>query len=381
MSYDRKIDQVCPHYVIEEALFINVDHRTVKPVRPIASAPSVMMRVNGVAMVPAYGLHIPAVAMASKQGPFDIQEGVNDQLVVSVNGESAQTITVPAGSRLTAKQVAGYLSRRIHNAVFSATKRRRIRLRSGQEGPAATLIVSSTGSTLASTIGMPTDRVWRGQTIFPGWSLIRDPNTLNDRPTRLVVFDAPFGGAQDYVELSYTTVRQECRRCGGLGVENDWRYNRYGEVVQVRDEALLIQEVTKAVYTIQQSNPFHLWYGSNIVRTVGKKLSSSGLVQNLIVSDINEAFRRWQAIKRKQEEEVGQIVSDEEYPFRMVSLLLEQSQADPTIVFVNATIQNRSRQQIQIERGVKLPQPLDLLGSTAQEGVLRQSLSDYVLTG
>jgi hypothetical protein len=234
---------------------------------------------------------------------------------------------------------------------------------------------------MAETIGMTTNRIWRGQTVFPGWSLVRDPNTLSDRPTRFVVFDEPFGGAQDYVELSYTTVRQECRRCGGLGVENDWRYGASGEVAQVRDEALLIQEITKAVYTIQQSNPFHQWYGSNVVRTIGKKLSSSGLVQNMIVADIKEAFRRWQAIKRKQEEEVGQDVSDAEYPFRLVSLILEQSQRDQTIVFVNATVQNRSRREIQIERGIKLPEPLDLMGSTAQQGVLRQSLSDYVLTG
>jgi hypothetical protein len=380
MSYDRKLDQVCPHYVIEEALFVNVDHQTVRPVRPIASGPSVMVRVNGVAQVPAYGLHIPAEALAAKKGPFDIQAGVNDLLLVRVGGGVQQTVTVPPGNQLSSRQLAKYLNLSLREAAFSVTDKRRIRLRSGRKGPAASLFIDST-STMAETIGMTTNRIWRGQTVFPGWSLVRDPNTLSDRPTRFVVFDEPFGGAQDYVELSYTTVRQECRRCGGLGVENDWRYGASGEVAQVRDEALLIQEITKAVYTIQQSNPFHQWYGSNVVRTIGKKLSSSGLVQNMIVADIKEAFRRWQAIKRKQEEEVGQDVSDAEYPFRLVSLILEQSQRDQTIVFVNATVQNRSRREIQIERGIKLPEPLDLMGSTAQQGVLRQSLSDYVLTG
>jgi len=380
MSYDRKLDQVCPHYVIEEALFVNVDHQTVKPIRPIASGPSVMVRVNGVAQVPAYGLHIAAEALAAKKGPFDIQAGVNDQLTVRVGGAAEQTLTVPAGTQLSSRQLAKHLNLSLREAAFSVTDKRRIRLRSGRLGPKASLFIEPT-STMADTIGLTTNRIWRGQTVFPGWSLVRDPNTLDDRPTRFVVFDEPFGGAQDYVELSYTTVREECRRCGGLGVENDWRYGASGEVAQVRDEALLIQEITKAIYTIQQSNPFHLWYGSNVVRTVGKRLSSSGLVQNMIVADIQEAFRRWQAIKRKQEEEVGQEVSDAEYPFRLVSLILEQSQRDQTIVFVNATVQNRSRREIQIERGIKLPEPLDLMGSTAQEGVLRQSLSDYVLTG
>jgi len=36
MSYDRQIDQVCTHMVVEEALFLFSDRRTVRPLRPIA---------------------------------------------------------------------------------------------------------------------------------------------------------------------------------------------------------------------------------------------------------------------------------------------------------------------------------------------------------
>lgn len=380
MSFDRKIDQVCPHFVVEEALYFNTDRQTIKPLRPIASGQSVVVRVNGVAAVPSYGLHTPALATASEQGPFNVQPGVNDTLVVNVCGVD-QVVRIQGGNKLSTKQVADQLNLAIRNAVFSVSAKQRIRLRTGQEGPASTLMVRFSGSTLASTLGLTTDRQWRGQTTFPGWSLVRDPNTLNDRPTRRIVFDRPFSGRSDYVEISYTTVRQECRRCGGLGIENDWRYTKTGEIIEVRDETLLIQETLKAVYTVQGSNPFHVWYGSNILRTIGRKLSASGLVQNLIVSDIGETFRRWQAIKRKQEEDVGQFVSDEEYPFRLLSVVLEQSQQDPTVVFVTCTVQSRSRQPIQIERGIKLPQPIDLMGSTEQQGVFRQSLSDFVLTG
>lgn len=380
MSFDRKLDQVCPHFVVEEALYFNTDRQKIKPLRPIASGQSVVVRINGVANVPSYGLHIPALATASEQGPFSIRPGVNDTLVVNVCGVD-QTVQIRGGDKLSANQVADQLNLIIRNAAFSVSAGQRLRLRTGREGPASTLMVKASGSTLASTLGFSTNRQWRGQTVFPGWGLVRDPNTLNDRPTRYIVFDRPFSGKSDYAEISYTTVRQECRRCGGLGIENDWRYDSTGEVIKVRDEALLIQETLKAIYTVQGSNSFHVWYGSNILRTIGRKLSASGLVQNLIVSDIGETFRRWQAIKRKQEEDVGQYVSDEEYPFRLLSVILDQSQQDPTIVFVTCTVQSRSRQPIQIERGVKLPQPIDLMGSTEQQGVFRQSLSDFVLTG
>ena len=327
MSYDRHIDQICPHMVAEEALFVFSDRRTVRPLRPIASSASVKVRVNSVAEVPSYGLLLPAVAKSFKRGPYDIQVGVNDQLVLSVGGGADQVLTAPFGEGLTAQQLVDTLNQQSARTLAFSVVRQRIRLRTRREGPEATLFVKSAGSTLAETLGIPTNRGWRGQRVYPGWSLVRDPNTLRDQPTRYILFDDQLNGTQDYVELNYVTVRSECRRCQGLGVENDWRYGTTGEVAQVRDEALLLQEVLKAVYTVQGSNPFHRWYGSNIVNTVGRKLSSSGMVQNLIVADIHEAFRRWRTVKRKQEEEVGQVLSDAEYPLRLLSVVLEPQAA------------------------------------------------------
>jgi hypothetical protein len=72
-------------------------------------------------------------------------------------------------------------------------------------------------------------------------------------------------------------------------------------------------------------------------------------------------------------------VSDKEFPYRLLSVQLQQSTQDPTVIYVNITIQNRSTQPIQISRGLKLPQPLDLLGSTQQQGIIRQSLQNPVL--
>ena len=192
---------------------------------------------------------------------------------------------------------------------------------------------------------------------------------------------APLRSDTDVVELSYATVQQECRRCGGSGVENDWRYSTDGDVVAVVDEALLIQEIQKLMFTVLGTNPFHVWYGTGILDAIGKKLTAGGFVQNLIVSDIYQAFERWQSIKKQQEEKAGQFVSDREFPFRLLSVNLTQSQQDPTVIFVDITIQNRSTDPIQLTRGLKIPQPTDLLGSSAAQGTIRQSLSNFVLTG
>jgi hypothetical protein len=194
------------------------------------------------------------------------------------------------------------------------------------------------------------------------------------------VFDEPLRSGSDFVEISYGTIREECRRCGGLGVENDWRFDANGDVVEIRDEGLLIQELQKDFYTILGSNPFHTWYGTGLIEAIGKKLTAGGFAQNLIVSDIYQAFNRWQSIKR-QEEDNGQFVSDREYPFRLLSVNLEQSAQDPTVIFVTVTVQNRSNDSIQLTRGLRLPQSLQLVSSTTPLGTIRQSLSGSVLSG
>lgn len=379
MSFDRQIDFVCPHQVVEEALFVNLDRVTVRPLRPVASVNSVRVRLNGEADVPSQGFYLAAEGFASKRGPFTVQSGVNDTLTIKVNDSPDQTVQIEQGQKLASREIAKRLNEVTPGVSFTLTENGRLRVRTLSRGKGATLLIRP--GALATTLGFATNRQWRGRAPFPGWSLVADRTTLLDRPTRLIVFDEPLRGIAEYVELTYMTVRQECRRCGGLGVENDWRYGVHGEVFEVRDEALFIQEIQKAVYTIQGSNTFHLWYGTNIFKTVGRKLSAAGVIQSFIINDIREAFRRWQNIKKQQEEVVGQFVSDREFPSRLMSVVLNQSTSDPTVVFVTATVQNRARQQLTIERGVTLPLPADLLGSSAQDGVIRQSLSNFTLSG
>jgi len=371
VSYDRKLEQVCPHLVIEEALFLNADRQTIRPLRPIASTASVRLRIDAELEVGAVGHSVPALAKASLPGPFNIRVGVNDRLIVSINGGPDQILVAPTGLGITAAALAKALSSRAAGLAFKASRRFQIQALTATRGPTAKILFKQ-GSTLAPTLGLTVGRVYRGQQVFPSWSIISDPNTLSDRPTRLIVFDSRIESTTDFVEINYTTVRQECRRCGGVGIENDWSYTTAGSLIKVRNAELLSQEVLKVTYTEKGSNPFHPWYGTGLLEAIGKKISDQGLVQNLILSDLQEAFRRWQGIKREQEG-IPQFVSDEEFPFRLLVANLEPDPRDPTIVYVNAVVQNRSSSPIQISRGLQLPLPYDLLGSTVQDALLRES--------
>jgi hypothetical protein len=380
MSYDRQIDQICPHYVVQEALFVAADGQTVYPIRPIATIASIVIRLDGCINVPPMGVNIPAQAVGSLDGPFTITTGVNDTMVVKVNQGPPQTVVLPASTQLTANQVSYYLNVGLEGVSFGAAPNsNRVSFQTTLEGP-STSVFFTPASTLCSTLGITTNRQFQGQQLVPAWSVINDPAALLTQPNKLIVFDAPLLSGTEFVEINYTTTSQLCRRCGGTGVEYDWRIGAGGDVITVQDEALLIQELQKDFFTTLASNQFHTWYGTQLLDQIGAKLSAGNFVQNLIVTDIYQAFSRWQQIKQQQQDKVGQFVSDAEFPYRLLSVSLQQSTQDPTVVFVNITVQNRSTQPIQISRGVKIPQPLDLLGSTQQMGLIRQSLSNYVLT-
>lgn len=374
MSFDRQIDQVCTHAVSEEALFVSSDRMTVRPLRPISSAISVQVLLNHMVKIPSFGSQIPARSSGTRRGPFTITTGVNDTITVSVNQGSVQTATLPAANKIPSNLVADLLNQQLTGVFFSVSDDR-LAFETRDAGRQASVFLKST-STATSLFGFTANREYRGQQFAPGWTLVSDPTTLADRPSRLIVFDEPLRSGSDFVEISYVTLRQECRRCGGIGVENDWRYDINGQLIEIRDEGLLIQELQKDFYTIRGSNPFHTWYGTGIIEAIGKKLTTAGLVQNLIVSDVYQAFNRWQSIKRQQEDDVGQFVSDREFPFRLLSVNLQQSTQDPTVIFLTVTVQNRSSDPIQLTRGLKLPQSLELTG-----GTIRQSLSSTVLSG
>jgi len=377
MSFDLQIDQVCPHEVVEEALFVADDRQTVRPIRPISSTTSVKVLLNNEVSVPSEGVSLPAKTSGTKRGPFSVTTGVDDTLDISVNQGSVQTAVLPALDRMDAARVAALLNRQVRGITFSVVNER-LALSTLESGPANSFFIEST-STAASVFGFQAHRNYRGQQLVPGWTLVGDPTTLEDRPTRLVIFDEPLRSGSDFVEISYVTIREECRRCGGVGVEHDWRYDRNGKIIELRDEALLIQELQKDFYTIQGSNPLHTWYGTQLIESIGKKMAAGGFTQNIITADLYQAFNRWQSIKRQQEENVGQTVTDREFPFRLLSVVLEQSTQDPTVVFVTCTVQNRSSEPIQLTRGLQLPEALELPDTTG--GTIRQSLSGTVLSG
>jgi phage baseplate assembly protein W len=367
MSYDRRIDQLCPHLVVDEFFLLTAARDQVTPLRPISSSNSVRVRLNGLQDVPSYGVTVPATTSGTREGPYTITKGVNDTLRVSVSSGPWQVVVVPASTLITSDRLVAYLSTRL-SGITPVVEGNRIRLRTTASGSSATFYLHAT-STLAAYLGITSNRIYQGKDVFPGWTLVTASHQLGDRPIRLIVFDDYLSAATNTVEISYTTVRPECRRCGGLGIENDWRILSSGEVDSVRDVELLRQEFNKYLYTTQGSNVFHGLYGTSIINMISQKLTASGFIQNKIMSEVMTAFSRWQRLKTRQRE-VGQDVSEGEFPFRLDNLTIEPGPDDPTVLYVSFDLTSESSDPIQLTRGLKLS--YDVMSQTQQQTLFQQ---------
>lgn len=334
----------------EELLTVSDDRTTVTPLRPISSANSIVLRLNGETLALQEGVFTGASVVSAKEGPFNL---TGASLTLSLAGAADQVYTSPTGVGVSARRVADYLNLGLVGAQFDVSSRGRLEVRSLNKGPAATLKLSGP---LAVQLGFPPGREYRGTTICPPWSIVNDPNTLLDRPLKLIIFDEPLRTSANYVEIDYATLREECRRCGGLGREQDWRYSR-GKVVEARDEDLLLQEFTKALFTIKGSNPFAPWYGSDLERRIGGKQVSGGLVKSLITQDVHETWRNYQNIKR-QYEATGARLTDAEYPYQLNQVSVTDHPSDPTTLYLHITISSRSLRPTPITRALKLPATL-----------------------
>src|SRR5690606_30526703 len=147
-------------------LFLNADRQTIRPLRPIASTASVRLRIDAELEVGAVGHSVPALAKASLPGPFNIRVGVNDRLIVSINGGPDQILVAPTGLGITAAALAKALSSRAAGLAFKASRRFQIQALTATRGPTAKILFKQ-GSTLAPTLGLTVGRVYRGQQVFP----------------------------------------------------------------------------------------------------------------------------------------------------------------------------------------------------------------------
>jgi hypothetical protein len=346
MSYDRALEHPCPH-VLRERLDVETGRRTLRPSKPITSSGSVKVRFLGQRDIPHDGLRVQATLAGTIRGPFSITP-LADTLSLSVDGAARQSVTLDAAVRLRPIEIATHLNRQLKDVTFHVTKQGTLRLTSHKSGRFASLFVDP--SPLATLLGLPTGVYRTGHDTLPGWTLVRDAQTLDDRPTQLVIFDEQIRAHSPFFEIEYATAQPSCPRCGGLGIEHDFRVTDSGDYQVLRGRPLLVQECLKAILTVRGSNPFHAWYGSRISDSIGTKFTG-GFFTSRVESEVRESLTKLQSLKKRQEE-LGQPVSDTEVIAQVLNVSVTEDERYLTTAFISVEIMSRDGARVSLERGL-----------------------------
>jgi hypothetical protein len=347
MAKDLLLKHLCPHYVVMEWLAIETDRQSLNTVR-LPSASQVKIEVNGIE-VPKAGLKAPVSIATRKSQPFTITRNVNDELRLTVNSGSLQTIFLPSGQNVTASLIVNAINEQAVGVVATSNFGQ-IRLTTDTAGQDATLYLR--GGSSHETLGLVDTRFYRGKTIIPAWNLVRRPDTV-DPLERFIQFESPVRAADDVWEVSYFTRRQECRRCASLGIENDIRFDSRGDPQFATGIDLLAQEVEKITITQKGSNVFYNWYGTSIVDLIGSKILRGGsLIEQQLVSEISGTLERLRNVKNQQA--ALQPVGDQEFFQRVQSLSVLQDDVDPTVFRIRIEIQNASGEVAELRQNLVL---------------------------
>lgn len=379
MSYDFATAAVCPHQVFFESCPLDpVTHRSCSFPKPPTSF-GVAVYVDRVP-VPQGGLWSYASLPFSRPGPYRVQTGVNDLLLMAVGFDTPRLLQLTPGPAVSASDMALGLQRQLPDFVVSAESGRVVvSTRNPVRGtafqfhdPRWTDRVQSLPTTARvlgaySEVGIVPGRAVTGVRLFPGWSVQLDPSSpvIYDR---ILLFDDPIPNADPLVELSYVTAAQYCRRCYGTRVEYDYTISD-GTYETVQNTDLLAQEFEKFLLTKIGSHWKWNWLGSGLVdRIGGKGNTASSSVNALISVDVSQAFATYQSLKSSQEANFPQQqVTDAEYPFQLASVDVQLLPDDPTVAVLNTVIVSRSQVEVPLARVVGNPNPFSALnGDPAQ---------------
>jgi phage baseplate assembly protein W len=344
MSYDLHIAHACPHHIRYERVGIT-NGRLVSPRSPIGGVGLLEIRRDGVLLNKEGNLR-EAFTVAPQSSPYRIRQGKNVLGIRTSNGDDYQ-ITIPS-KIYQAEALATYLKPKLKDVIVSL-ERKSLKFSDNLVGFNFTLY----GSVLKSLGYAKEKEVVKSKRITPPWSLVKRLNGYD------VLFSKDLS-PEGLLDISYTTLKEFCRRCNSTGVENDIRWNDQGEMGILGGTDLLYQNVAKSILTEIGSNPYHSFYGSNALSLIGRKVNS-GTAMSLRES-VNSSLNKLISVQRLQRE--SQDLSAEEKILGVESITVSQIDNDQTSLLCNVVVRSGAGQPVSVNVIFSVP------GSTSLNGDL-----------
>lgn len=342
MAYDLHIGHACPHVLRYERASLEEGVK-VSPRSPIFGTGLLEIRRDGVPLSPEGNLR-EAVSVAPLKPPYRIRTGSSELTVETTSGFTA-TITIPP-KIYQKSSLASFLNGKL-GEVQVISEGKSLRFTDQSQGVGFTL----KGSAMKA-LGYSSQKVVvKSKVITPRWSLQK----------RLVGYDLVFEKPlepEGLLDVTYTTSKENCRRCNSTGVENDLRFDEYGEAQKLTGTDLLYQTVAKTVLTNKGSNPYHEFYGSNAFSLIGKK-SSVGIAEALRQS-VTEALNKIQDQQRLQAQ--VQTLYPEEKLLGVLAVTVQQVGDDLTHYLCNIVVRSGAGRPVSVNVIFAVPGSLPLNG-------------------
>lgn len=154
------------------------------------------------------------------------------------------------------------------------------------------------------------------------------------------------------IEVYYTTILENCPKCLGVKIIDDFYIDSDGDYNTVSKELLLLQEVEKIIVSKQTSNIFHTWYGTTLHSFIGIKQSNKDLLRTRIREQISTAIEKLRTIQNQMEAS-GRKFDPEELFGKLISIDVEDTE-DPTILLVTVKFTSKSNFSIEYSQYLSL---------------------------
>ena len=342
MSHDLQIAYACPHHIRAERVALS-NGVLLSPKSPISGMGLLEVTRDGIPLRPE-GNMSEARIVAPKAPPYRVKSTTTSLTLKTSNGVTHQ-VTIPA-KNYRAEDLVLFFNQKL-NPIAVTQEGNSIGFSDGGLGVGFTL----EGSFLKA-LGFDHESVSiRPHKVTPSWSLVKRLQGYD------VVFSKPLT-PEGLLEISYTTEKRNCRRCGSTGVENDMRWDDQGLLQKATGYDLLYQNVAKVILTRLGSNPYHPQYGSRVFDLIGRKSTPNitAIVRETVANALDK-FQRQQRVQQRL-----QALSLEETLLRVESITANYIGDDLTAVLCNIVVRSASGQPVSVNLVFSVPGSIQLNG-------------------
>jgi len=362
MSKEIRLTKPCTHLADRERVILGPDRRSLKTKKSVSSFSGLSIFANN-EEVPSSGLYSQAELFSGFSGPFRTLKNETD-LVIKTSVETL-VYNLPISSSLTTDSLISLLSVGSETTLFENQNGFLKVTDFGALGLSSSISIS--GRALCS-LGFSHQSGARGAQLYPPWELVK----TSDFNRRIVYRHPKFRDrirSNPIFKVRYTFWPEQCLRCGGSLIENDYSFDSTGDTVLIDNENLLHQAALKIILTTKRSNPYHPWYGTTLRQRIGSK--AVNMAASLINEDVRTALEKMQSLQVNQKN--FQEVSFKERLYKIDQVRTRAHEQDPTMFLVDVVVTNASQEAVSLSVIFTVPGVVaEIMGS---DGLFRTSTS------